>query len=189
VFAIGSNEKWSTADDTEWDILVDVNNDGEDDYAIVTADFGVLQGADATGETVVAVFPLHTAGGDVSFDATTPFNSSTLGVPVLLSQLCMEGEACLSADNPRFTYHAAATSLLDSAIHDDVDGTASFNPFTPAISTGQFAAVNPGGSSTQTVSISTSEWAQTPAKGLMIISPDNKSTKETQTIAVTIPSS
>ena len=36
-FAIGTSKKWSTADDTEWDILVDVNNDGDDDYAIVTA--------------------------------------------------------------------------------------------------------------------------------------------------------
>ena len=188
-FAIGTNAKWSTADDTEWDILVDVNNDGDDDYAIVTADLGVLQGADATGQLAVAVFPLHTDGGDVEFLATAPFNSSTLVVPVLFSQLCTEGEACLSADtNPRFTYHAQSSSLLDSSIGDVVAGSAVFNPFTSAISTGQFDSVAPGASATETVSINSAEWAQSPAKGLMIISPDNKSTQETQTIAV-IPAS
>ena len=166
-----------------------MNNDGDDDYATVTADLGVLQGADATGQLAVAVFPLHTDGGDVEFLATAPFNSSTLVVPVLFSQLCTEGEACLSADtNPRFTYHAQSSSLLDSSIGDVVAGSAVFNPFTSAISTGQFDSVAPGASATETVSINSAEWAQSPAKGLMIISPDNKSTQETQTIAV-IPAS
>ena len=32
----------------------------------------------------------------------------------------------------------------------------------------------------------TAEWALTPARGLMIVSHDNKSTREAQTIAVTV---
>jgi hypothetical protein len=47
-----------------------------------------------------------------------------------------------------------------------------------------YDVVAPGATATETVTVDQTEWAQTPAKGLMIVSHDNKSPDETQLIPV-----
>jgi len=69
---------------------------------------------------------------------------------------------------------------------DVVDGTASFNAFSPAISTGMFDVVAPNASTTEAVSVNKAEWATTPALGLMIVSHDNRSADEAQTVTVPV---
>jgi hypothetical protein len=61
---------------------------------------------------------------------------------------------------------------------DAIDGSASFNAFSPAISNGMFDVLAPGASANENVSINAAEWAQTPALGLMVISHGNKSGKD-----------
>jgi hypothetical protein len=90
----------------------------------------------------------------------------------------------LSEANPRFTYHVESFDLTDSSISDTVDGTASFNAFAPSISTGFFDVVDPNGSAQETVSYNATEFAQTPALGLMIVTHDNRSDSEAQLIAL-----
>ena len=85
--------------------------------------------------------------------------------------------------DPRFTYHAAALGLTDNT-SDTIDTTAMFNPFTPAISTGMFDVVPPGGSATETVTINSAEWPQSPALGVMVITHDNKEKDEAQTLDI-----
>ena len=67
-----------------------------------------------------------------------------------------------------------------------VDGTASFNAFTPSLSTGMFDEVAPNASVNESVTLDKTEFAQTPAKGFMVISHDNPSTDEAQLIPVTV---
>ena len=77
-----------------------------------------------------------------------------------------------NAANPRITYHAFGFDNLASNV-DVVDGTAKFNAWTNAISTGAFTTVPPGGVDTSIpVSVNMAEWAKTPALGLMIVTLD-----------------
>ena len=123
------------------------------------------------------MFDLRTGAGSIQFLADAPIDSSTIVLPVLVSQLCRSGSPCLSAANPRFTYSVVGFGPTDDTV-DAIDGTASFNAFNPAISNGMFDVVAPGASATETVSINAAEWAQTPALGLMIVSHGNKSGKD-----------
>jgi hypothetical protein len=69
---------------------------------------------------------------------------------------------------------------------DEVEGSAKYNAWAPAISTGGFQTVAPGGTAQETISVNATEWALTPALGLMITTVDNKSKNggEAQTIPV-----
>jgi hypothetical protein len=184
-FAIATQHRWSTASTDEFDVLVDVNGDAVDDYDVVGADLGALQTGSSNGVMAVAVFDLNAGGGSIQFLADAPTDSSTIVLPVLISQLCHGTSPCLSAANPRFTYHAVAFGLTDNTV-DTVDGVASFNAFSPAISTGMFDVVAPNGSATETVTVDKTEWALTPSLGLMIVSHDNHSAAEAQTIKVKV---
>ncbi len=93
------------------------------------------------------------------------------------TQFCRAGEPCLSAANPRFTYHAVGFDLNEEE-EDDMPLSARFNPWTPSIFTDNefdFIPVAPGDSDSTTVTIDRPEWNQTPARGLMVIVNDNKS--------------
>jgi len=182
-FGVGTNKRWSNASTNEIDIFLDVNLDGVDDYAVVGADVGLVTTGSSDGRFGSFVFDLRTgARSPAAFLADAPFDSTSAALPALFSSLCASGSPCLSADNPRFRYHVQAFDLTDNSV-DVVDGVASFNAFTPAISNGMFDVVAPNGSATETVMISP-EFAQTPALGLMILSHDNRANNETQLISV-----
>jgi subtilisin family serine protease len=182
-FAISTHNRLSNAARNEFDVYVDVNGDGTDDYDVVGVDYGLLTTGDLTGELVTAVFDLRTGGGTLEFFADAPFDSSTLVLPVLVSQLCADGSPCLSAENPRLTYHAESIGLIDGN-DDTIAGKATFNAFTPALTTGIAEQVAPNEAATETVKLDKAEFAKTPAKGWMVVSHDNASRDEAQLIPV-----
>ena len=182
-FAVSTWKRWSNAAQVDFDILVDVNNDGTPDYLVEAADLGALTGQDFNGEDAVAVFALATGNGSIDFLADAPTDSSTIVLPVLFDQLCVPGNPCLSDSNPRFTYTASAMDIQSGSV-DQANGSAKFNAFTPAISTGMFDVVPPGGSASEPITINASEWAQSPPLGLMIVSHQNPSSAEAQLIKV-----
>jgi subtilisin family serine protease len=182
-FAIKTRKRWSNAAAYEFDVLVDVDGDGSDDYDVVGIDYGAITSGDFNGQLATAVFDLRSGSGSIAFLADAPLDSSTLVLPVLISQLCQSGSPCLSASNPRFKYHAATFGLIDGS-SDTIRGTASFNAFTPAISTGMYDTLAPGSSTSETVTIDAGEWKLTPPLGLMIVSHDNPSKDEAQLIRV-----
>jgi subtilisin family serine protease len=184
-FAISTQHRWSNAASDEFDVLVDVNGDGVDDYDVVAADLGALTTGSSNGTVAVAVFNLATGAGSIQFLADALTDSSTMVLPVNISQLCTSGAPCLSAANPRLKYHAVGYGLTDNTV-DVVDGVASFNAFSPAISTGMFDVVAPGASATENVTLNAAEFAQTPPLGLMIVSHENPSTDEAQLISVKV---
>ena len=115
------------------------------------------------------VLNLATGRARVRFLASARTDGSTIELPVLASDLG------LNAASPRFSYFAQSFDLRDQGALSDTSMTAAFNAFSSAISTGQVATVAPNGSATVPVTISPSEWLVTPARGLMIVTLDNRS--------------
>jgi len=184
-FAVSTYNRWSNAAAQETDISIDVNNDATDDYLVIAADLGRLQGQPATGQTAVAVLDLRTGIGTIQFLANARMNSSTMVLPVNISQLCRPGSPCLSAGNPRFSYTAANYGRLGA--FDASTGNATFNAFAPAISTGMRDVVPPNGTATETVSVDPTEFALTPPLGVMVVSHDNTFATEARLISVPPP--
>jgi minor extracellular serine protease Vpr len=177
VFAITTTKRWSNAAQNEFDVVVDVNNDGNPDYDVVAGDLGSLTTGTANGIDAVAVFNLATGSGSLNYLADAPTDSNTMTLPVDFSQLCDAGSPCLSAANPRFTYTVQSFGLTDNT-SDTIDATAQFNAFAPSISTGMFDTVAPNASATEAVTIDPVEWALTPSRGLMIVTHDNPSGRD-----------
>ena len=167
-FAISTNRRWSNASSNEFDIFVDVNNDGKWDYDVIAIDLGLILTGSVSGDSAVFVF---TPDGnfDVQFFTDAPLDSNSMVLPVLFDQLCVAENPCLSGS---FTYWAKSFSMTDPT-KDSIDGTATFNPFSPAVSTGMFDTVAPNGSATETVSIDAAELARAPVLGFMVVSHDN----------------
>ena len=178
VFAVNTFDRWSNASTNEFDVNVDVDGDGIDDYIVVGIDQGLVQTGTFNGRLGVFVFSTRSGGASINFLATAPTDSSTALLPVLTSQLCRAGEPCLSAANPRLTYNAMAFDLANGGVKN-IPGKAKYNVWSSAISQGGFATVAPGATDTSNViSVNSAEWKLTPAKGLMIVTLDNKSGRE-----------
>jgi hypothetical protein len=175
VFAVNTFNRWSNASTNEFDIYVDVDGDGVDDYIVIGLDQGAVQAGDFNGRLGSFVFSTRSGGASINFLATAPTDSSTALLPVLSSQLCRATEPCLSAANPRITYHAVSFDLQEGGV-DVVSGSAKYNVWSSAISQGGFATVDPGATDTSNViAVDSAEWMLTPAKGLMIVTLDNMS--------------
>ena len=173
VFAVNTYNRWSNASQNEFDIYVDVDGDGVDDYIVVGADEGAVLAGDNNGILGSFVFSTRSAGASIFFDATAPTDGSTAELPVLASQLCRTGEPCLSAASPRITYHAVGFDLINGG-SKVVSGSAKFNVFSPAISTGGFVSVAPGQKDTSTkIQVNSAEFAVTPPLGVMAVTLDN----------------
>lgn len=179
VFAVNTWNRWSNASTNEFDIFVDVDpaNGNGDDYIVVGVDQGAVQAGVFNGRMAAFVFSTRSAGAAVDFFATAPTDSSTALLPVLSNRLCRTSEPCLSAANPRFSYHINSFDLNGGSV-DAVPGVGKYNAWSSSISQGDFAAVPMGGSGTFPITINPAEWAMTPALGVMVVSLDNKAGKE-----------
>src|SRR5438876_2490534 len=188
VFAVNTYHRWSNASTNEFDIFVDVDGDGFDDYIIVGADQGAVQTGIFNGVMGSFVFSRRSAGASITFLATAPTDSSTALLPVLSSQLCRTGEPCLSKlSNPRLTYHVVGHDLVKGG-SKAVARSAKYNPWSSSISQGGFVTVAPGASDATTViSVDSAEAKLTPALGVMVVTFDNKSgADEAQLIKVDV---
>lgn len=170
VFAINTFARWSSPDVDEFDILIDTTGSGKPNFLVFGLDLGRLQTGSFSGQMAAGVLNLATGRARVRFLASAPTDGSTIELPVLASDLG------LNAASPRFSYFAQSFDLRDQgALSDTISTTAAFNAFSSAISTGQLATVAPNGSATVPVTISPAEWLVTPARGLMIVTLDNRS--------------
>jgi hypothetical protein len=173
-FSVNTFERWSNPATNEFDINVDVNNDGKIDYIVVGADQGAIQTGSFNGRMGTFVFSTKSGGASINFFAQAPTDSSTANLFVLSSQLCRTGEPCLNAANPRFTYDAVSFDVVNGGV-DVVGGKAKYNAWSPAISTAGFQTVAPGATASEPIAVNPTEWALTPALGLMVTSLDDKS--------------
>jgi minor extracellular serine protease Vpr len=182
VFAVNTYNRWSNASTNEFDIFVDVDNDGIDDYVVVGVDQGAVQLGAFNGVMGSFVFSTRSPGASIAFFADAPTDSSTVLLPVLSSQLCRtfadptKNEPCLSkTSNPRLSYHAESFDLLNGG-SKVVAGSAKYNAWSSSISQGGFVTVAPGATDATTViSVNSAESNLTPALGVMVVTSDNKS--------------
>jgi hypothetical protein len=166
VFAINTFKRFSNAAGGEFDVLIDVNGDGTPDYDLVGIDLGALTTGSYNGEMASALINLSDNSATIRFLADTPTDGSTVLLPVLASDLG------LTPDKPRFTYSVSVFNLLDET-SEDLPGSASFNAFAPSITNALFIPVAPNKTKTAQVAIDPTEWAITPALGLMVVVQDN----------------
>jgi minor extracellular serine protease Vpr len=180
VFAVNTWNRWSAPATQEFDLGVDVDLDGTDDYILYSFDFGRVTTGTFDGRYGTFVFNTHTfTTVGTGFLASAPTDGSTALLPAYSTAFCTGGGApCMSSStHPRFTYDAAGFDIA-SDFADGVGGTGNYNPWNPAISQGGFYGVPVGASGAVPVSITPAEWALTPALGEMIVSLDNKAGKD-----------
>jgi subtilisin family serine protease len=167
VFAVNTYKAWSTPVSDEFDIAIDSNGDGQPDYIVFNVDFGLLTTGAFSGQEVAAVVNLATNGIAVNFLTVASTDSSTMLLPVTAASIG------ISTSNPRFTYGVTGFDFFGDGV-DQVPGSASYNVFSPSVSTGQFAEVAPNATVSVPVAVDKTEAALTPALGFMIVTQDNK---------------
>jgi minor extracellular serine protease Vpr len=184
-FAVSTYGRWSNPAADEFDIRIDVNGDGVDDYVAFAADEGRLETGSANGVMGTAVASLVTGTGYIVSTTDAPFNDATLVMTIPQSYLCLASTPCLSSGDGRISYDVSSYSATGGS--DSVAGRGLLNTVTPALSAGMLDSVAPGASVPETVSYDATEFAVTPGLGFMIVSHDNQSAngRQAQLIKVT----
>src|SRR5882762_986699 len=173
VFAVNVFHPWTTPVLNEYDILLDVNGDGKFDFAVVSVGL-------SSGRVRVNIFDLSKSPAvqvkqTVVFAATAPNNESTILLPIVAADVGVK------ASSPRFAYAAQGfdgfTGDFDF-LGENPDGTvaanaARFNAFNNAVSTGGFAVVGPRARTSVPLTINATEFATTPALGVMVVGMEN----------------
>jgi subtilisin family serine protease len=167
VFALNTFQGWSSPETQEFDVLIDTDGDGAPDFDVFSVDFGLLTGGPRDGQVVTAIFNIHTGALSSDFVGRAPTDASTISLAVLASSLG------LSPDHPRFTYTAQAFDLA-STDTDAFTTTASFNAFSSSVTNAVFFTIVPDSFFIFPITVDRAEFALTPARGLMIVSQDNK---------------
>lgn len=168
LFGIQVARPWSNPAEDEFDVLVDVNNDGTPDYDVVAADYGALTTGEYNGEDVVAVIDLSTGTGSIDFLAGANFNGTTMELPVLFSQL-----GGITAGTP-ISYTVDSYGLTDGT-QDSFDSSATYDLFHPVFTaaSGGEDVVAPGSTGTDQITVDPAEWQTTPQLGLLVLSQNN----------------
>ncbi|HEY4882840.1 MAG TPA: S8 family serine peptidase [Myxococcales bacterium] len=160
----------------EYDIAIDNNGDGVADFFVVGVDLGAVLSGSANGQ--MASFTIDAATGAVvdAFYADAPMNGSTMELPALASELGIVPEQRPGNANDRgsqtFTYSVNAFSLVPGNFVDST-GSATLSPFSPAVSSGDFATLAPGASATMPLTIDQKQQKKTPALGWLVVSVDD----------------
>lgn len=200
VFAINTWERFSNAAINEYDVNIDVDGDGIDDYVVVGGDQGLITTGSRDGVFRTFVFNLHTGSGSGAFAGSFTTDNSTVLLPILSSQLSsslatytdsnhvVHAMPKLSTANPRFSYEVDIFAGRDGT--DDLGSArGTFNAFSPSMTTGMGDTIAPHGpAADETVTIDPTEWALTPSLGVMVVGLDNAAgAKEAILLGVTTP--
>jgi hypothetical protein len=175
VFLINTYGQATNQSVNEYDVLIDTSGDGQPDFVVAGFDLGAVLTGDNNGQ--YASFIIDAATGDIVdiWLADVPMNGSTIELPALASDI---GLAQKAAKPTAFRYAVNAFSLVPGGIVDTT-GSALFDPFHPAVSSGVLnpdgtpEAVAAGGSISLPLSIDKSQQAKTPALGWLVASVDD----------------
>jgi minor extracellular serine protease Vpr len=164
VFAVNVYGRWSNPASGEIDIPIDRNHDGTTDATVVGIDLGFVTTGQFDGRW--AALTVDGAGNVVDvFVADAPMNGSTVELPALASQLGID------AAHPQFSYAVGASSAISGAF--DGTGSATFDAFAPAVSTGDFVGLNPGASGRLPLSYQQGAVSATKVRGWMVVTLDD----------------
>ena len=172
VFVINTYAPATNQATNEYDILIDNNGDGVADFLVVGFDLGAVLTGSFNGQ--MASFTIEVSTGNVidAFLADAPMNGSVIELPALASEL---GILPRAKPKPpvKFSYTVNAFSLITGDV--DTTGSATFTPFNPALSSGDFATLGPGASTSFTLKMNRPQQSQTPALGWLVVSVDDAS--------------
>lgn len=172
VFAVNNHKRWSSAAQNEFDVEIDTNGDGETDYIVFATDSGLIRtGGDPDGTTEVFVYDVaNDALGSAGFKPTAPTDSSTILIPVWASDLGITSAAST------FHYTVASYSIIDNSRSDSFGGTwATYDPWAPALSNGQFVSVPRNGKTKVDVAVNADAFNTQKPLGVMAVVLDNAS--------------
>jgi len=136
-FGVATHGKWSTPNESEFDIYIDTNRDGEDDYVMFNWNLGLATGgSDATDVFIVVLLNLNTGsltlvdylnGIAPSQLNTALFNSSVMVLPVAAADLGLVGSTDATFNYRVFTFSRDADGVVDDS------GTLTYNPANPGL--------------------------------------------------------
>lgn len=181
VFAITTKKPWSTAAAQQFDVLVDSNLDGLEDFGVISFDYGFMVNGVFDGRVGTFIIDFTTGAISTYFLAYAPTDGSSILLPVPAAAIGV------TPGNPRFAYTVASWTFWFEHTDNTYESWAFFNPFTNAISTGAFEVVNPHDRIHVPLRINAAEWEKTPALGLMVVTQDNRNgTAEANLIRVKV---
>jgi hypothetical protein len=143
-----------------------ITNEAGAQFGVIGIDEGYVQTGEFTG--TLATLVQNIATGDAwLMPAIANTDTSTIFLAALASQIGATAAA------PRFSYLTQTFNLADQG-DDPPSAVANFNAYTSAvIGQGTGALVDRNGTARLAIGADRAEWAQTPAKGLMIVFAEN----------------
>jgi hypothetical protein len=148
VFLVNTWGRAANQSVNEFDISIDINRDGVTDYVVAGLDLGGFNGIFGS-----AIFD---AAGHLidTWLADAPMNGSVVELPLLASQIGLATEA--NGTNVQnwesFTYQVTAYDLVSGGF-DTTATSGVFKPFSPQVSSGDFATLAPGATASMPLSI------------------------------------
>jgi minor extracellular serine protease Vpr len=174
VFLINTWGRAANQSVNEFDIPIDTNGDGAADFFVVGADLGAVLTGSFNGQLASFTIDARTGAIVDAFFAEAPMNGSTIELPTLAGDLGLlqKAEGVGPVKKQGLSYAVAAFSLVPGGLVD-ITSSASINPFSPPVSSGDFAALGPGSSSSFTLVVDPDQQKKTPALGWLVASVDD----------------
>jgi hypothetical protein len=166
IFAVNAYGRWSNPSVNEFDIAIDLQNDGRPEFFVIGVDFGAVSTGTFSGQFASVIID---AAGNVinAWVADAPMNGSTVLLPTLASDIGLA-----QTGQVNFRYAVAGFSIVPGVLVDTT-AAAEFRPFEPPVSTGDFVPLNPGASASLPVSVDRGRFANSPQLGWMIVTQDD----------------
>lgn len=169
VFAINNHDRFSNPATNEYDVWLDTNRDGVEDYIVFAADSGAYRSGNFDGVTEVFIYEVASQALYASgYLAMAPTDSSTILLPVQAADLG------LSADSGAFSYTATSYTVKGTD-SDEFSGWASYDPWNRAIEDGGGATVVRNQRAEVPIVVNNAAFAQQRPKGVMVAVFDNRS--------------
>jgi len=166
VFAINGYGRWSNPSVNEFDVAIDLQNNGVADFFVVGVDFGAVTAGTFDGRFASII--IDAAGNLINaWVADAPMNGSTVLLPTLASDIGLG-----PTGQPNFRYTVTGFSLVPGVLVD-ATGVSEFRPYEPPVSTGQFVPLAPGAAANATVSVDRGKFAGSPQLGWMVVTQDD----------------
>jgi hypothetical protein len=167
IFVINNYGISSNQSVNEFDILIDLQNDGRPDFFVVGVDFGAVTAGDDDGRFTSFIFDKDGNLVDL-WVASAPMNGSTVELPTLASEIGLDP----AVNSTRFNYAVNAFSRVPGNIVDTT-AASSFRSHQPPVSTGDRIPLGPGASATLNVSVDRGKFAGTPQLGWLVVALDD----------------
>jgi minor extracellular serine protease Vpr len=162
VFAVNSFGRLGTASAAEYDVLVDTNDDGSPEFAVIGLDLGLFTTGVLSGQFASIVLDIATGEAVSAYLAGGAINSSTVLLPFAFA------DVGLSEANPDFLYDVDTHSIL-AAGADEVDRRGTFNVFDQPVETGQFLQIPGRSAANWDAAVNAEQLKKTRVNGWMVV--------------------